>query len=68
MKQLEGIRYTKDATGHNRYVRIDLNRYGNHELLEDFLDGLEAEAQKGEPTISLREFLKIQNEKRGLNV
>ncbi|MDR2680474.1 MAG: hypothetical protein LBC47_06655 [Tannerella sp.] len=45
MKQLEGIKYTKDATGHNRYVRIDLNRYGNHELLEDFLDGLEAEAQ-----------------------
>ena len=66
--ELEGIKYTKDAAGHNRYVRIDLEKYGDNQLLEDFLDGLEAMANKGGETVSLREFMQYQNKKRGINV
>jgi hypothetical protein len=32
MKQIAGIKYTKDRTG-KRYVRVDLDRYGDNELL-----------------------------------
>ena len=53
---LAGIKYMKDADGRHRYVRIDLDKYGKHSLLEYFLDGLEAEALKGEESISLDEF------------
>jgi hypothetical protein len=65
MKQLSGIKYTKDRIG-NRYVRIDLNRYGNNPLLEDFLDGLEIEKRKGEPTVTFEEFVKEENKRRGI--
>ena len=67
---LAGIKYMKDADGRHRYVRIDLDKYGKHPLLEDFLDGLEAEAEtsKGEPSKPLREFISEQNKKRGINV
>ncbi|KAA6319089.1 hypothetical protein EZS27_030974 [termite gut metagenome] len=56
MKPLTGIEYEKDATGRNRYVRIDLQQYGNSELLEDLLDGLEAQACRNDKKISLEEF------------
>jgi hypothetical protein len=68
MGAIAGIKYTKDATGHKRYVRVDLDMYGENQLLEDFLDLLEIEVHKGEPTIPLREFIKDQDKKRGLNV
>lgn len=55
MKQIAGIKCTKDRTG-KRYVRVDLDRYGDNELLEDFLDGLEAQALEGQLTVSLSEF------------
>jgi hypothetical protein len=66
--ELAGIKYTKDATGRKRYVRIDLDMYEENEALQDFLDLLEIEARKGEPTVPLREFIKEQNKKRGINV
>jgi hypothetical protein len=65
MEQLSGIKYTKDRTG-NRYVRIDLNRYGTNRLLEDFLDGLEIEKRKGEPTVPFEDFVKEENKRRGI--
>ncbi|MDR2449799.1 MAG: hypothetical protein LBD52_07560 [Prevotellaceae bacterium] len=68
MGQLQGIKYTKDASGYNRYVHIDLRQYGNDELLEDFLDKIDIEARKDEPTVPLREFIKEQNKKRGINL
>jgi hypothetical protein len=55
MEQIAGIKYTKDRAG-KRYVRVDLDRYGDNELIEDFLDGLEAQALKGQPAVSLSEF------------
>jgi hypothetical protein len=67
MEQIAGIKYTKDRTG-TRYVRVDLDRYGNNELLEDFLDGLEAQALKGQPTVSLSEFNDYIDNKLNNNV
>ena len=55
---IAGIKYENDVNGKRRYVRIDLKRFGNNELLEDFLDGMEAENRKGEETISLDDFKK----------
>ncbi|KAA6350904.1 hypothetical protein EZS27_001751 [termite gut metagenome] len=66
MEQLAGIEYEKDATGRTRYLRVDIDKYGENEALQDFLDGIEAMSRKGEPTIPLHEFIKEQNEKRGL--
>ena len=51
-----GIKYTKDALGRNRYVRIDLEKYGD--IIEDFLDGLEDLERKGEPTDPFDEALR----------
>jgi hypothetical protein len=56
MGDIAGIKYTKDATGRRRYVRVDLDMYGENQLFEDFLDFLEIEARKSEGTISLEEF------------
>jgi len=65
--ELAGIKYTKDATGRNRYVRIDLEKYGENQLLEDFLDGLEVMARKGEPTYPFEEVMRNEFKRRGLN-
>ncbi|KAA6333307.1 hypothetical protein EZS27_018268 [termite gut metagenome] len=66
MEQLTGIEYENDATGRTRYLRVDMDKYGENEALQDFLDGIEAMSRKGEPTIPLREFIKEENAKRGL--
>jgi hypothetical protein len=56
MEAITGIEYTKDVTGKKRYVQIDLDMYGENQLIEDFLDLLDIEASKGGETISLNEF------------
>ena len=66
--ELVGIEYTKDVTGRNRYVRIDLEKYGKNQLLEDFLDGLEIMARKDEETVSLDEFNRYIDERLNANV
>ena len=68
MQQLEGIKYTNDASGHKRYVRIDLEKYGNNHLLEDLLDGLEATNCQGKETVSLEEFNRYIDERLKANV
>jgi hypothetical protein len=65
--EIAGIKYTKDVTGRNRYVRIDLEKYGENQLLEDFLDMLDIEARKDEPTYPLDEVLARENKRRGLD-
>ena len=64
--EIAGIKYTKDVTGRNRYVRIDLEKYGENQLLEDFLDMLDIEARKGEPTYPFEEVIARENKRRGL--
>ena len=61
MPKIAGIKYEIDTHGAKRYVRIDLKRYGSNELLEDFLDGLDAEMRRGGETITLDEFKKSMN-------
>jgi hypothetical protein len=56
MEAIAGIEYTKDVTGKKRYLQIDLDMYGENQLIEDFLDLLDIEARKGGETISLNEF------------
>ncbi len=56
MNNSSGITIEKDYKGKDRYLRIDLKKHGNNELLEDFLDLQEAKNRKGGETISLQEF------------
>jgi hypothetical protein len=63
--QLQGIKYTKDASGRKRYVRVDLNMYGENQLIEDFLDLLEIEAHKDEPTYPLSDVISELERKHG---
>ena len=66
MGSIAGIKYTKDSKSNKRYVRIDLDMYGENQLLEDFLDLVEIESRKGDETISLNEFNKYIDEKNNL--
>ena len=66
MEQMSGIKYTNFSG--RRYVRVDLDMYGENQLLEDFLDLVDIEACKNEPKKPLREVIKKQNLKRGINV
>jgi len=68
MPQIAGIKYETDAHGKRRYVRIDLKRFGNNELLEDFLDGLDAEIRRGSKTITLEEFKKSMDNRQKKHV
>ena len=63
MAQVAGIKYETDARGSKRFVRIDLKKYGNNELLEDFLDSVDVEKRKGEQTVPLEEVLNRLNKK-----
>lgn len=65
---ITGIKYETDSRGIRRFVRIDLKRFGNNEILEDFLDGLEAEKRKGGETITLEEFKKdVEKKLKNIN-
>jgi len=68
METMTGIKYTKSPNGNKRYVRVDLDMYGENQLLEDFLDMIEIEASKNESDeyIPLEEFMKTEYERRGL--
>jgi heat shock protein HslJ len=56
MNKTAGIKYTKNAAGRKRYLCIDLDMYGENQLIEDLVDLLDTELSKGDETISLEEF------------
>ena len=66
MATMTGITMEKDSRGHIRYARIDLRKHGRNELIEDFLDGIEAEAAMSDEVIPLERVIRRQNEKRSL--
>jgi hypothetical protein len=68
MGTIPGIKYTKDAAGRKRYVHIDLDIYGENQLLKDFLGLLEVEARKGGEPISLNEFNRYIDKRTELDV
>jgi len=65
METMTGIKYTKSPKGNKHYVRVDLDMYGENQLLEDFLDMIDIEARKNESNeyISLEEFNKYIDER-----
>ena len=68
MEAVAGIKYTEDLKRNKRYVRVDLDMYGENQLLEGFLDLIEIEACMNEPKRPLRDIIREQNKKRGLDV
>lgn len=66
MAHVAGIKYETDARGAKRYVRIDLKKFGNNQLLEDFLDGMDVEKRKGEETVPLEDVVKRLNKKQDI--
>jgi hypothetical protein len=63
MEPLTGIEYEKDATGRTRYVRVDIDKHGENEAFQDFLDSIEVMSQKGEETVTLQEFNRYIDER-----
>jgi len=63
MARVAGIKYEADSRGAKRFVRIDLKKYGNNQLLEDFLDGMDVKKRKGEETVPLEDVIKKHNKK-----
>jgi hypothetical protein len=68
MEQTAGIEYVRDANGHLRSVHVDIDRYGDNEAFEDFLDGVEAESRKGGETVSLEELRELTIRRFGRDV
>jgi hypothetical protein len=58
MARIQGITIEKDTLGNARYARIDLHKYGDNELIEDFFDSLEVESRKNDETITVEELKK----------
>ena len=50
-----GIRYLTDKNGHPTDLVINLKKFGNNELIEDFLDSLEIDLILQEPRITWEE-------------
>jgi len=70
MEAIAGIKYTKSPKGNKRYVRVDLDMYGENQLLEDFLDMIDIESSKKESNeyITLDDFNKYIDERVKMNV
>jgi hypothetical protein len=67
MEAIPGIKYAKDSRGNN-CVRINLDMYGENQLLEDFLDLIEIESRRDDETISLDEFNRYIDKRVEMNV
>ena len=68
IETIEGIKYTKSPKDGRHFVRVDLGIHGENQLLEDFLDLIEIEARKDEPTYPFEEVMKDEFERRGWGV
>lgn len=68
MSAIAGIKYTRNPNSNSRYVRIDLDVYGDNQLLEDFLDLAEIKSRKDNETVSLDEFNRYIDKRIEANV
>ena len=57
---MKGINYLTNDKGVKTALVVDLKFYKNH--VEDFLDGIQAEANRQEETTPLREAIKLRRE------
>jgi hypothetical protein len=56
---IKGVKLITDETGNRRYVQIDLVTLAKEpEAVEEYLDGLVALAQRGEPSVPHEEVAK----------
>jgi hypothetical protein len=65
MNKTAGIKYTKNAAGRKRYLCIDLDMYGENQLIEDFIDLMDTEAEKGKPAYPLSDVIRALEMKHG---
>lgn len=66
MSKIAGITTTTDHRGMEIYVKINMRKYGNNVLLEDFLDGQAVEARRGDETKPWSEVKAGLDKKHGL--
>ena len=65
MIKVAGVQYEKNTSGRTGYVRINLDRYANNEVLQDFLDGVEAEKiLMTEEFMDAEAFFRTENQRR----
>lgn len=63
---MEGVQFVIDDKGGERYVLLDLSRWG--EVWEDIYDILVSQSRRGEPTVSWKELKReMEQEKRKTN-
>ncbi|OAV66557.1 hypothetical protein Barb6_02571 [Bacteroidales bacterium Barb6] len=63
---IQGIKTENNSHGEVKYLRIDLDMYGDDEFLEDFLDNLAVKNRKDEKSIPFEDVIKAENKRRGL--
>jgi heat shock protein HslJ len=68
MDKMAGIKCTKNASGSKRFLCIDLDMYGENQLIEDLVDLLDTELSKGDETINLEEFNRYIDKRIASNV
>ena len=57
---MKGINYLTNDKGVKTALVVDIKFYKNH--VEDFLDGIRAEANRQDKTIPIREAIKLRRE------
>ena len=67
MGSIAGIKYTKGSNG-NRYVYIDMDMYGDNQLLKEFLDMIAIDSRKNDETISLEDFNRYIDKRAKMDV
>ncbi|GAB6011749.1 hypothetical protein [Viscerimonas tarda] len=68
MGRIAGVKYDTDVRGKRRKVTIDLNRYGDNEVLSDFLDGLDAMEEMDKEGIPWSLVKERECKKRGITI
>ena len=63
---MTGITIEKSTSGTPRYMRIDLRRFGNNPLIEDFIDNQIIEMRKDEEVIPWEDVKKKLDKKHGI--
>ena len=65
MTKVAGIQFERNTSGRTGYVRINLDKYANNEVLQDFLDGVEAEKiLMTEDFLDAGAFFRKENQRR----
>jgi hypothetical protein len=64
MARIAGLTFIRDTKGRPTKMIVDLKKWGDK--LEDFLDMIEVERRKGEPSYPLEDVVKQLDKKHGI--